>query len=147
MSALFNLILVMANWPSSTIMNINHDHHLMRRNAGRRRDWEELTLVSTLSPCIMCTGATLLYKIKRCSLLVMMNTYHAQSGGWGERQLLLFCRGCDGLSGGSSSSASGERHFQSGLAGVAWLSDSATETLSPFVERVLAIFCNKSINF
>ena len=24
---------------------------------------------------------------------------------------------------------------------------SATETLSPFVERVLAIFCNKSINF
>ena len=35
------------------------------RAAGRRRDWEQLTLVSTLSPCIMCTGATLLYKIKR----------------------------------------------------------------------------------
>merc|ERR1711963_1115614 len=35
------------------------------RNAGRRRDWEQLTLVSTLSPCIMCTGASLLYKIKR----------------------------------------------------------------------------------
>lgn len=35
------------------------------RNAGRRRDWHQLTLVSTLSPCIMCTGTTLLYKIPR----------------------------------------------------------------------------------
>ena len=35
------------------------------RNAGRRRDWKELTLVSTLSPCIMCTGATLLFGLKR----------------------------------------------------------------------------------
>ena len=26
---------------------------------------ERLTLVSTLSPCIMCTGAALLYKIRR----------------------------------------------------------------------------------
>jgi cytosine deaminase len=33
------------------------------RNAGRRRDWPELVLVSTLSPCVMCTGTTLLYKI------------------------------------------------------------------------------------
>jgi cytosine/creatinine deaminase len=35
------------------------------RNAGRRRDWHEMTLVSTLSPCIMCTGTTLLYRIPR----------------------------------------------------------------------------------
>jgi cytosine deaminase len=35
------------------------------RNAGRRRDWPELVLVSSLSPCIMCTGTTLLYKIQR----------------------------------------------------------------------------------
>lgn len=35
------------------------------RNAGRRRDWPHLTLVSTLSPCIMCTGTTLLYRIPR----------------------------------------------------------------------------------
>lgn len=35
------------------------------RNAGRRRDWTELTLASTLSPCIMCTGTTLLYRIPR----------------------------------------------------------------------------------
>jgi len=35
------------------------------RNAGRRRDWPELTLVSTLSPCVMCTGTSLLYRIPR----------------------------------------------------------------------------------
>lgn len=35
------------------------------RNAGRRRDWAEMTLVSTLSPCVMCTGTTLLYRIPR----------------------------------------------------------------------------------
>ncbi|MFA9479246.1 nucleoside deaminase [Phycisphaerales bacterium AB-hyl4] len=35
------------------------------RNAGRRRDWRELTLVSTLSPCVMCTGTGLLFQIPR----------------------------------------------------------------------------------
>ena len=35
------------------------------RNAGRRTDWNKLVLVSTLSPCIMCTGTSLLYKIPR----------------------------------------------------------------------------------
>lgn len=35
------------------------------RNAGRRRDWHTLTLASTLSPCIMCTGALLLHRIPR----------------------------------------------------------------------------------
>ena len=35
------------------------------RNAGRRTDWHTLILVSTLSPCIMCTGTALLYKIPR----------------------------------------------------------------------------------
>lgn len=35
------------------------------RNAGRRRDWNQLTLVSTLSPCIMCTGTALLFRIPR----------------------------------------------------------------------------------
>jgi len=33
------------------------------RNAGRRRDWHQLKLVSTLSPCIMCTGTALLFRI------------------------------------------------------------------------------------
>ncbi|MBI1373496.1 MAG: nucleoside deaminase [Phycisphaera sp.] len=35
------------------------------RHAGRRRDWPTLTLVSTLSPCIMCTGTALLYRVPR----------------------------------------------------------------------------------
>jgi creatinine deaminase len=35
------------------------------RSAGRRRDWPTLTLVSTLSPCVMCTGTALLYRIPR----------------------------------------------------------------------------------
>jgi creatinine deaminase len=35
------------------------------RAAGRRRDWPELTLVSSLSPCVMCAGTTLLYRIPR----------------------------------------------------------------------------------
>jgi cytosine deaminase len=33
------------------------------RNAGRRRDWDSLILVSTLSPCVMCTGTALLFRI------------------------------------------------------------------------------------
>jgi len=35
------------------------------RNAGRRTDWHNLMLVSTLSPCIMCTGTALLYRIPK----------------------------------------------------------------------------------
>lgn len=33
------------------------------RHAGRRRDWHTLTLVSTLSPCPMCTGTAILFRI------------------------------------------------------------------------------------
>jgi cytosine deaminase len=35
------------------------------RSAGRRRDWHTLTLVSTLSPCAMCSGTAVLHKIPR----------------------------------------------------------------------------------
>lgn len=35
------------------------------RNAGRRRDWRRLTLVSTLSPCPMCSGTAILFRIPR----------------------------------------------------------------------------------
>ncbi len=42
-----------------------HAETVCIRNAGRRRDWTGLTLVSTLSPCIMCTGTALLYRIPR----------------------------------------------------------------------------------
>jgi|TARA_B110000495_G_C22936640_1_gene547788 cytosine deaminase len=33
------------------------------RDAGRRRDWSELTLTSTLSPCCMCSGTAMLFRI------------------------------------------------------------------------------------
>ncbi len=42
-----------------------HAETVCIRRAGRRRDWPALTLVSTLSPCIMCTGTALLYRIPR----------------------------------------------------------------------------------
>lgn len=42
-----------------------HAETVCIRNARRRRDWAELTLVTTLSPCIMCTGTALLYRIPR----------------------------------------------------------------------------------
>jgi cytosine deaminase len=35
------------------------------RHAGRRRDWADLTLVSTLSPCPMCSGTAILFRIPR----------------------------------------------------------------------------------
>jgi cytosine deaminase len=35
------------------------------RNAGRRRDWGELTLVTTLSPCPMCAGTAVLLGFRR----------------------------------------------------------------------------------
>ena len=42
-----------------------HAEMVCLRRAGRRRDWKELTLVSTLSPCSMCTGTAVLYRVKR----------------------------------------------------------------------------------
>jgi len=42
-----------------------HAEMVCLRHAGRRRDWKALTIVSTLSPCPMCTGAIVLYGIPR----------------------------------------------------------------------------------
>ncbi len=42
-----------------------HAETVCIRNAGRRRDWPRLTLASTLSPCAMCTGTAVLYRIPR----------------------------------------------------------------------------------
>ncbi|MCA9303133.1 MAG: nucleoside deaminase [Phycisphaerales bacterium] len=42
-----------------------HAETVCIRNAGRRRDWHELVLVSTLSPCAMCTGTAVLHQIPR----------------------------------------------------------------------------------
>ena len=42
-----------------------HAEVVCLRHAGRRRDWPRLTLVSTLSPCVMCTGTALLFRVPR----------------------------------------------------------------------------------
>lgn len=42
-----------------------HAETVCIRAAGRRRDWHTLTLVSTLSPCAMCTGTSILHRIPR----------------------------------------------------------------------------------
>jgi len=42
-----------------------HAEMVCIRAAGRRRDWPELTMATTLSPCIMCSGTALLYRIPR----------------------------------------------------------------------------------
>ncbi|MFO0827181.1 MAG: nucleoside deaminase [Phycisphaerales bacterium] len=60
-----------------TIVSLGHNRRQQRNsvilhaemdcieNAGRRRDWSRLTLVSTLSPCPMCSGTAILYRIPR----------------------------------------------------------------------------------
>lgn len=62
---------------SGRIVSIGHNRRVQRgsvilhaemdclENAGRRRDWSRCTLVSTLSPCPMCSGAAILYRIPR----------------------------------------------------------------------------------
>lgn len=42
-----------------------HAETVCIKTAGRRRDWHTLTLVSTLSPCAMCTGTAILHRIPR----------------------------------------------------------------------------------
>jgi len=42
-----------------------HAEMVCIRHAGRRRDWNTLTLVSTLSPCPMCSGTAILFRIPR----------------------------------------------------------------------------------
>jgi len=42
-----------------------HAEMVAFRKAGRRRDFHTLTLVSTLSPCSMCAGTAILYRVSR----------------------------------------------------------------------------------
>ncbi|MBX3359603.1 MAG: nucleoside deaminase [Phycisphaeraceae bacterium] len=63
--------------PRGTIVALGHNQRVQTgdptahaetvciRNAGRRRDWHELTLATTLSPCAMCSGTAVLYRIPR----------------------------------------------------------------------------------
>lgn len=50
------------------------------RHAGRRRDWTRLTLVSTLSPCSMCSGTAILFKIPR--VIIGENTTFTGAEEW-----------------------------------------------------------------
>lgn len=63
--------------PDGTVLAVGHNLRVQTgdttahaevsciRAAGRRRDWHTLVLASTLSPCVMCTGATLLHRVPR----------------------------------------------------------------------------------
>jgi len=42
-----------------------HAEMVCVRRAGRRRDWRRLTMATTLSPCAMCAGTCVLYRIPR----------------------------------------------------------------------------------
>ncbi len=59
---------------------ILHAEMACLREAGRRRDWSACTLVSTLSPCPMCSGAAVLYRIPR--VIVGENTTFMGAEEW-----------------------------------------------------------------
>jgi len=57
-----------------------HAEVMCIRHAGRRRDWHTLTLVSTLSPCAMCSGTAILFKIPR--VIIGENTTFVGAENW-----------------------------------------------------------------
>jgi cytosine/creatinine deaminase len=57
-----------------------HAETVCIRNAGRRRDWHTLTMVTTLSPCAMCSGTAVLHKIPR--VLIAENTTFLGREDW-----------------------------------------------------------------
>lgn len=60
---------------------IAHAEMVCIRNAGvGRSDWSTLTLASTLSPCAMCSGATVLHGIRR--VVIAENTNFQGREDW-----------------------------------------------------------------
>jgi cytosine deaminase len=57
-----------------------HAEMVCIRNAGRRRDWSTLTLVSTLSPCSMCSGTAILFRIPK--VIIGENTTFQGAEAW-----------------------------------------------------------------
>jgi creatinine deaminase len=57
-----------------------HAEMVAIRRAGRRRDWLELTLVSTLSPYSMCSGTAILYRFP--SVLIGENRSFQGAEDW-----------------------------------------------------------------
>jgi tRNA(Arg) A34 adenosine deaminase TadA len=50
------------------------------RSAGRRRDWHTLTLVSTLSPCAMCSGTASSTRSRASSSAKILPSWAAKTG-------------------------------------------------------------------
>ena len=57
-----------------------HAEVMCIRHVGRRRDWHTLTLVSTLSPCAMCSRTAILFKIPR--VIIGENTTFVGAEDW-----------------------------------------------------------------
>lgn len=69
------------------------------RNAGRRRDWQELTLVTTLSPCPMCAGTAVLLGFRRV-LIGERRSYQGAETWLQEAGIAVEClddAGCEAL--------------------------------------------------
>jgi cytosine deaminase len=64
-----------------------HAEMVCIRNAGRRRDWSTLTLVSTLSPCSMCSGTATLFKIPK--VIIGENTTFQGAEAWMKQNGIL----------------------------------------------------------
>ena len=60
------------------------------RNAGRRRDWRDLTLVTTLSPCPMCAGTAVLLGFRRV-LIGERRSYQGAETWLGEAGIGVAC--------------------------------------------------------
>ena len=60
------------------------------RNAGRRRDWQQLTLVTTLSPCPMCAGTAVLLGFRRV-LIGERRTYQGAESWLREAGITVEC--------------------------------------------------------
>ena len=56
-----------------------HGEVVCIRNAGRRRDWEQLTLVTTLWPCTMCSGLGVFLRIPRIIVGEAQTFSHSES--------------------------------------------------------------------
>jgi cytosine deaminase len=69
------------------------------RNAGRRRDWNELVLVTTLSPCPMCAGTAVLLGFRE--VVIGENTTFKGAESWlsdaGIETQVLECPDCIAL--------------------------------------------------
>jgi len=60
------------------------------RNAGRRRDWRDLTLITTLSPCPMCAGTAVLLGFRRV-LIGERRSYQGAEAWLGEAGIGVEC--------------------------------------------------------